>query len=403
MSEHQAPAIQLVRPFLKGIEKNSVLIDITDVKSPVLLRQALQDFNKEALADKGYEEYCGRLPTIRKYLNRSFIETIWSQGSKGQDTILNQGISLPDGTYIKGFKSYPADSRITRITLDKLPLKPLILLKKDMEEHLSAYGQVLDLGVSMSNGCFMGQGYATLDISVSSADQESNIPLQRIMNWVDDDGDDRQVLLQWEDMPDFCRLCQLTGHCRADCPDYKKFLKCHNCNCSGHVMRNCPRNNDTSVDIMHNKKRSNKQRNAYTKNIIQERYTNPNTTHAESSEDMEVDNPTESTKVTTLNTATGENIVGLKGKGNAEERSLVTEDATGASTLTINTTKSNLLRSPLPDRQQEEAAKISKFAVNADISTRRKPTPSSSANFPNSDNPKGLNEPATLHQGGDKQ
>jgi hypothetical protein len=52
------------------------------------------------------------------------------------------------------------------------------------------------------------------------------------------------VLLQWDDMPDFCRLCQLTGYC----PDYQKYLKCH-------VMRNCPRNNAVDTAIAPNKKR----------------------------------------------------------------------------------------------------------------------------------------------------
>jgi hypothetical protein len=77
----QSVSIELVRPFLKGIEKNSVLIDVTKVHSPQMLREALQAFNKDAVENNGYEDYCGRLPQIRKYLNRSFIETMWLNDS----------------------------------------------------------------------------------------------------------------------------------------------------------------------------------------------------------------------------------------------------------------------------------------------------------------------------------
>lgn len=257
MSEsRQSVSIELVRPFLKGIEKNSVLIDVTKVHSPQMLREALQAFNKDAVENNGYEDYCGRLPQIRKYLNRSFIETMWLNDSPGHKAILETGITLPDNTFVKDFPSFPADSRIVRLKLEKLPFKPLRLLKQDMEDRLSSFGEVLDLGVTKSNGCFMGQGYATLDLTRSI---DENTPpyeqLQRVILWREDDGDERQVLLQWEDMPDFCRLCQLTGHCRADCPDYQKFLKCHNCNLTGHVMRNCPHNNAIDSVTAINKKR----------------------------------------------------------------------------------------------------------------------------------------------------
>ncbi|GAN11880.1 hypothetical protein MAM1_1189d11502, partial [Mucor ambiguus] len=49
-------------------------------------------------------------------------------------------------------------------------------------------------------------------------------------------------------MPDFCRnYCQSSVHCRADCPDdYKKWARCcyHYCNATGHVAKNCRRNDN---------------------------------------------------------------------------------------------------------------------------------------------------------------
>ncbi|RCH80359.1 hypothetical protein CU098_008255, partial [Rhizopus stolonifer] len=91
-----------------ALKKNSVLIDITDIKDEELLF----DFNKNMDENSGYEDYCGRVPMTRKYLNRSFMETVWRKDSLGRQTILNEGVYLVDGTFIKGFPSYPADARI---------------------------------------------------------------------------------------------------------------------------------------------------------------------------------------------------------------------------------------------------------------------------------------------------
>ncbi|RCI05933.1 hypothetical protein CU098_012969 [Rhizopus stolonifer] len=55
-------------------------------------------------------------------------------------------------------------------------------------------------------------------------------------------------------MPDICRLCQASDHCRADCPDLKNYMKCFNCNEKGHMMRQCPRSNIIETIAAPNKK-----------------------------------------------------------------------------------------------------------------------------------------------------
>ncbi|KAL9536951.1 hypothetical protein PS6_011789, partial [Mucor atramentarius] len=66
--------------------------------------------------------------------------------------------------------------------------------------------------------------------------------LSRVILWEEDDRFYRHVLAQWDLMPEFCRICQEPGHCRADCPEYKKHLQCYHCNeHHGHISRNCPR------------------------------------------------------------------------------------------------------------------------------------------------------------------
>lgn len=80
----------------------------------------------------------------------------------------------------------------------------------------------------------------TLNLSPENPPETPFKPLQRVIPWTDGGC---IVLLQYDNMPPFCRLCQADDHCRADCPKYKSYLRCHNCNDTGHIMRNCPRNN----------------------------------------------------------------------------------------------------------------------------------------------------------------
>ncbi|KAI8641162.1 hypothetical protein BD408DRAFT_433499 [Parasitella parasitica] len=81
-SQTQPDPIELVRPFIKGFEQGSVLIDITHVKDLSILRDALDDFNKDADVDgRGYNEFLGRCEKTRTYLNHVFMETMWAPNS----------------------------------------------------------------------------------------------------------------------------------------------------------------------------------------------------------------------------------------------------------------------------------------------------------------------------------
>lgn len=66
LSGQTPPApVELVRPFLKGAEKGSVLIDITHIKDLNLLPMALDEFNKDAdTAGRGYNKLLGRCEKI---------------------------------------------------------------------------------------------------------------------------------------------------------------------------------------------------------------------------------------------------------------------------------------------------------------------------------------------------
>ncbi|KAG2202149.1 hypothetical protein INT47_008121 [Mucor saturninus] len=119
--------VELVRPFLRCTEKNSDLIEITHIKETQLLLNALQSFN--AGKEEG-TEYCGRLKTFRRYLDRSYLETLWRMGSHGRNAILNED-----------------KDQLIRVELQNLPFLPLQSLKYEMEIRLRFFGDILDLGV----------------------------------------------------------------------------------------------------------------------------------------------------------------------------------------------------------------------------------------------------------------
>ncbi|CEP09129.1 hypothetical protein [Parasitella parasitica] len=193
-------------------------------------------FNEDSEKEGFYEDFLGR----RKQTRHDFWETIWLFHGKGRRTLIDD------------------DATIVRLKLENLPFLPAMELKAEMAERLSCFGEVLDYGISKSDGIFQGEGYATLNLSLadspdnecmeshadgsSCSGQRHLEPLSRVIIWDPRADEQRKVLLQWDKMPDFCRNCQSTEHCRADCPDYKKWIRCFDCNETGHVMRNCKRN-----------------------------------------------------------------------------------------------------------------------------------------------------------------
>ncbi|KAL0139999.1 CCHC-type zinc finger transcription factor [Mucor lusitanicus] len=258
--------IAMVRPFMNGIEEDSVFIDVTALKDRALLDKALVKFNEEAEQSELYEDFLGYRKQTRHYLGHQFLETLWLPNAEGRKTLIEQGITLEDGTFLKGFPSFSEDAQIVRITMEKLPFLPAVQLKREMAERFSCFGEVLDHGIfKTENGIFQGEGYVTLNLTLSNAPENECMdshedgsqcqgkrhlePLKRVIIWdtLSREEDQRQILLQWDQMPAFCRQCQKPDHCRADCPDYHKWAICYHCNKRGHVSKNCNRNNSESV------------------------------------------------------------------------------------------------------------------------------------------------------------
>ncbi|KAL0144117.1 CCHC-type zinc finger transcription factor, partial [Mucor lusitanicus] len=248
----------VIRPFMKGVEEDSVFIDLTPIKDRSLLNKALLKFNEASDESGMNEDFLGYRRHPRHYLHHAFLETMWLYNSDGRKTLIEDGITLEDGTFVKGFASYPADATIVKLTLENLPFLPALQLKEEMAARLSAFGDVLDHGISRTDGIYQGEGYATLNLTVPANPYyecqelhpgDAPCPghrhleqLSRVIVWDLEATDQRKVLLKWDEMPAFCRNCQSPDHCRADCPDYKKWITCYHCGEKGHVAQNCPRN-----------------------------------------------------------------------------------------------------------------------------------------------------------------
>jgi hypothetical protein len=65
----------------------------------------------------------------------------------------------------------------------------------------------------LSARCYIRRACATLKLTPLSVKEEPYKPLQRVVTRIEDSDRERDVYLQWDNMPDFCRNCQAAGHC----------------------------------------------------------------------------------------------------------------------------------------------------------------------------------------------
>ena len=56
-----------------------------------------------------------------------------------------------------------------------------------------------------------------------------------------------EVQANWKDMEPYCRYCHMADHAVADCPKRKARITCFNCNATGHIRAQCPRNAPSST------------------------------------------------------------------------------------------------------------------------------------------------------------
>ncbi|KAL9539561.1 hypothetical protein PS6_011157 [Mucor atramentarius] len=163
----------MVRPFMKGVEEDSVFIDLGTVKDRTLLDKALVKFNEEAEKTD--------MKQTRQYLGHRFLETLWLPNAEGRKTLIE-------------------DANIVRITIEK----PSSSIEK--KKWRSAF----------QNGEWYhsGGGYVTLNLTLSNVPDNECLdshtpgykcsgkrhlePLKRVIIWDTQAKEDkqRQILLQ---------------------------------------------------------------------------------------------------------------------------------------------------------------------------------------------------------------
>lgn len=84
----------MVWPFMKGVEEDSVLIDLATVKDRNLQDKALVKFNEVAEQTDMYEDFHGYRKQTRQYLGHHFLETLWLPNAEGCRTLIENGITL---------------------------------------------------------------------------------------------------------------------------------------------------------------------------------------------------------------------------------------------------------------------------------------------------------------------
>ncbi|OBZ82455.1 hypothetical protein A0J61_09498 [Choanephora cucurbitarum] len=144
--------------FLK--KKDNILIDTTYVRNVNKLKQFLGSQNEE-----NTYYFFGTLLVGRKYLQRRFIETCWDMESSVCQTLLGEGLTMDDHTVFEGYRSLPADAKITRVKIERLPLIHPLRFREQMVERFSHFGAVLDSGLHMDSSVIYGQGYVVLNLN----------------------------------------------------------------------------------------------------------------------------------------------------------------------------------------------------------------------------------------------
>ncbi|KAI9490983.1 hypothetical protein BDB00DRAFT_734486, partial [Zychaea mexicana] len=146
-------------------------------------------------------------------------------------------LQVTDEVSYTATRSLPPDNEVFRVTLDKLPIIPLVDLEKGLRSCLSQYGRILHLGLydDVNGGWFCGRGFAVL----CKLPTDDFAPLTHRMASCFSAGNTvRSFLATWADMGVYCRYCHDTTHSISRCPDRPTHV-CFNCERPGHLQRNC--------------------------------------------------------------------------------------------------------------------------------------------------------------------
>lgn len=167
----------VVTPYIVAKESNSTLVEITDIADTHALKEFLCSYN----TDENFPFY-GALLQVRKYLQRTFIETCWDTESEVYQKLISCGLEIDKSTVIKGYPSLPNDTKVQRTHIDNLPLKHPRVLCDFLQQRFSFLGEVLDPGFHLDGQLFYGSGYVVLNLNTEHPIKEK---LSRRLPWTE--------------------------------------------------------------------------------------------------------------------------------------------------------------------------------------------------------------------------
>ncbi|KAI8359835.1 hypothetical protein BD560DRAFT_193128 [Blakeslea trispora] len=220
-------------PLLRGMDQDSVFIETTHIQDKDKLKNYLNSFN----TGDTYIYY-GRQPEERTWQSRTFLETSWDTKSQVYVKLISEGLLMNgEDKPLKGYRSLPSDVHIVRVRIEQLPKMEPRKLIEQLKERMSSFGEVLHIGLLKDGQCFVGTGFAYLNMDTQPEPEE---PLRPIINWLDDR---KRINLTWDHVPPFCYFCRKEHHYKTECPAYMNSKLCFKCRKPGHVLKLCPYRN----------------------------------------------------------------------------------------------------------------------------------------------------------------
>ncbi|KAJ8655832.1 hypothetical protein O0I10_008496 [Lichtheimia ornata] len=161
------------------------------------------------------------------------------------DKLIQQPVTLDDGSKIFGSHPIPDEWDVVKINLTHIPLYTRSILSSSIPAALKPFGQLLELGIYLEQDFFTGKGYAYINTNPKHETKNNvfHVPPQQLVHSVtvsrNDGSYPSRMFATWSKMPLYCRYCHCSGHTRLQCTQ-KPQPRCHFCQELGHVRKDCP-------------------------------------------------------------------------------------------------------------------------------------------------------------------
>ncbi|KAI8884366.1 hypothetical protein K501DRAFT_247893 [Backusella circina FSU 941] len=198
--------IKYTNLFMYGRGSGSVFLDLST-----------SDIDKATLLQEITKQYPTRIGILTKQAgDRMVAEINFDPNDKAINTILEKGVCFDNQFTIIPCKAIDDNMDIVYASLYSLPFTSEKELGELLEETLSEYGDVLDVGIFLESTTktYMCTGYTILNVSPKA---EPYTPLSHkipcLKSYVG------SFYASWKGMPDYCHYCHVQDHITDTCPN----------------------------------------------------------------------------------------------------------------------------------------------------------------------------------------